>query len=79
MYAHAGEQPSVFVAVFPAAADTQTWVAPYRFRINRSDLCAAAPQRRCGEPARAGQRYPGVSGAWWSDYDATLTGGRGSA
>ncbi len=77
MRADASEQPSVFVAVFPAAAGSQTCTAPYRFRTNRSNLCAAALLR----PVRAGwQRYPGVSRAWWSDYDATLTvGGRGSA
>jgi hypothetical protein len=76
MHAHASEQQSVFIAAFPGGAGSQTCTAPYRIRGNRSNLCAAAPVRR----ARAGpHRYPGVSSAWWSDYDATLTGGRGSA
>jgi hypothetical protein len=74
--AEASEQPSVFIAVFPAAAGSQTCTAPYRFRINRSNLCAAAP---LGQAWVGWQRYPGVSSAWWSDYDARLAGGRGSA
>jgi hypothetical protein len=76
MRAHASEQPSVFTAVFPGGAGSQTCTAPYRFRSNRSNLGVAAPVRRAWNSA---QRYPGVSSAWWSDYDATLTGGRGSA
>jgi hypothetical protein len=76
MHAHASELPSVFIAVFPGGAGSQTCTAPYRFRSNRSNLCAAAPLCR----ARAGRQcYPGVSSPWWSDYDARLTGGRGSA
>jgi hypothetical protein len=45
MRAHASEQPSVFTAVFPGVAGMQTCTAPYRFRSNRSNLCAAGPVR----------------------------------
>jgi hypothetical protein len=74
MRARAREVPQRVDRGLPAAPGSQTCAAPYRFRINRSNVCAAAPlHRACAGP----ERYPGVSSAWWSDYDATLTEGTG--
>jgi hypothetical protein len=55
MRADVSEQPSVFIAVFPAVAGSQTCAAPYHFRSNRSNLCASAPLRRA---ARADNPTP---------------------